>query len=104
MAFTSNGKVHDGVQGGWIEFGTFTLDPASIAATAQGAETVTISGIAAGDQAVANPRGADAMLAFAGCEVTDTDELTVYLNNAYDATTAVDGASLTYDVIIFHRS
>ena len=38
------------VQGGWIEFGTFTLDPASINAASQGTETVTISGAKTGDQ------------------------------------------------------
>lgn len=104
MAYTKKGEIRDGVKGAWVEFGTFTLDPASVAATAQGVETVTISGLAVGDQAFINPQALEAMFAAVGCKVTATDTLSVYLNNMYDATTAVNGGSKTYDVMIVHLS
>jgi len=104
MAYTKKAEIHDGVKGAWIEVGTFTLDPASIAAAAQGAETVEITGIAAGDNAFINAQAAPLMSIIAGCKVTDTDELTVYINNAYDATTAVNVGELTWDVLIVHNS
>lgn len=103
MAYTKKAEVNS-VKGAWLEFGTFTLNAASIAAAAQGVETVTITGLATGDQAFVNCQVPTAMLIVAGCKVTATDTLTVYLNNAYDATTAVDPADLTYDVMIVHKS
>lgn len=103
MAYTKKAEQHN-IQGGWLEFGTFTLNPASIAAASQGVETVTITGIATGDQAFVNAQALENRLAVAGCKVTAADTLSVYLNNMYDATTAVDGASLTYDVMIVHLS
>ncbi len=104
MAYTKTAEIGDAVKGAWVEFGTFTLDAASIAAAAQGAETVAITGLAAGDNVFINAQAAPAMAIIAGCKVTDTDELTVYINNAYDATTAVDMASLTFDVMIVHNA
>lgn len=104
MAYTKKAELRSGVLGAWIEFGTFTLDPASIAAAAQGVETVSITGLATGDQSFVNAQAPEAMLVIAGSKVTATDTLTVYLNNAYDATTAVNGGSLTYDVMIVHKS
>ena len=91
-------------KGAWLEFGTFTLDAASIAAAAQGAEAVTITGLAVGDQAFINCQAPAVMEVVAGCKVTATDTLTVYLNNAYDATTAVNPALMTFDVMIVHKS
>lgn len=103
MAYTKKGEIQHG-SGGWFESGTFTLDPASIAAAAQGAETVTITGLKTGDQAWINCQAAPAMAIIAGCKVTATDTLTVYLNNAYDATTALDITSKTFDILILHLS
>jgi hypothetical protein len=104
MAYTKTAEIGDAVKGGWIEVGTFTLDPASIAAAAQGIETVTITGIKAGDNVFLNAQAAPLMAIVAGCKVTADDTLSVYLNNAYDATTAVNIGSLTWDVLIIHNS
>ena len=103
MAYTKTAEL-DNVRGAWIELGTFTLDPASIAANAQGIETVTIAGLAVGDQCFINPQAMATSMVCVGCKVTGTDELSVYLNNTIDATTAVNGGSLTYDIIIVHNS
>lgn len=87
-----------------MEFGTFTLDAASIAAAAQGIETVTITGIDVGDSSYVNCRVPANRLVLAGSKVTATDTLSLYFNNLYDATTAVDQGSLTFDVQIFHKT
>lgn len=104
MATVVKGSIRDGVGGGWIEFGTFTLDPASIAAAAQGIETVTITGAKTGDMVFVNCQAAPAMAIVAGAKVTAADTISVYLNNAYDATTAVDITSKTFDYILVHLS
>lgn len=98
------GEIRDAVRGAWIEFGTFTLDPASIAAAAQGSTTVTITGAKTGDMIFASPEGLDNRLGNAGIKVTATDTATVYLNNLYDATTAVDGGSKTWNYLLIHLS
>lgn len=92
------------VKGGWLEFGTFTLNPASIAAAAQGVETVTVTGAKVGDLVFVNAEALDNRVAVVGAKVTATDTVTVYINNMYDATTAVDGASKTYSYILVHLS
>lgn len=99
-----SGEIRDAVRGAWVEFGTFTLDPASIAAAAQGTTTVTITGAKTGDLIFVNAEALDNRLIPAGAKVTSADTVTVYLNNAYDATTAVDGASKTWDYILIHLS
>ncbi len=104
MAYTKTAEILEGVRGAWIEIGTFTLDPASIAANSQGIETVTIAGLAVGDQCFVNPQAMATSMVCVGCKVTATDTLSVYLNNTIDATTAVDGAVKTYDVMIIHNS
>lgn len=103
MAYTKKAEQHN-IQGGWLEFGTFTLDPASIAANAQGIETVTITGLKTGDQTFINPQATATSMVVVGSKVTATDTLSVYINNTIDATTAVDGASKTYDILIVHLS
>lgn len=104
MATVVKGSIRDGVQGAWIEFGTFTLDAASIAATAQGAEAVTITGAKTGDLIFVNEEAGVAMLACVGAKVTNADTVTVYLNNMYDATTAVDQTSKTFNYMLVHLS
>lgn len=103
MAYVKQGEQHN-IQGGWCEFGTFTLDAASVAAAAQGIETVAIVGIDVGDSSFVNARAPGNRYAVVGSKVTAQDVLSVYINNLYDATTAVDAAALTFDVIIFHKS
>lgn len=103
MAYVKQGEQHN-IQGGWVEFGTFTLDAASVAAAAQGIETVTITGIDVGDSSFINARAPENRIAIVGSKVTAQDTLSIYYNNLYDATTAVNSGNLTFDVIIFHKS
>lgn len=98
------GEIRDAVRGAWIEFGNFTLDPASIAAASQGVETVTITGAKTGDLIFVNPEAIENRLIPAGAKVTATDTVSIYLNNAYDATTAVNGGSKTWTYVLIHMS
>ena len=91
-------------KGGWVEFGTFVLDAASIAAAAQGIEVATISGAKVGDGVQLNVRTMEAKAAVVGGAITATDTLSIYINNMYDATTAVNLGSLTFDYMIIHYS
>lgn len=104
MAYTEKSRIVDSSFGGVVEFGTFTLDPASIAAAAKGTETVTIEGVKVGDIVFVNAQDLENRLVVTGAKVTAEDTVSVYLNNLYDATTAVNGGSLTYDVLIVHLS
>lgn len=101
--YTKKGQV-DSVKGAWIEFGTVTIDPASIAAVGRGLETTTITGAKTGDQVFVNAQVVPAMAACTGGKITAADTLTLYFNNMYDATTAVDIGSITVDVMIVHLS
>lgn len=100
---TSKGRIDSG-KGGWIEFGTFVLDAASIAAAAQGIETATISGAKVGDAVFLNARAMENRGAVVGGKITATNTLSVYINNEYDASTALDLGSLTFDWMIVHYS
>lgn len=97
-------KINDAVRGAWLEFGTFTLNPASIAAASQGVETVTITGAKTGDLVFVNAEALDNRIAVVGAKVTADDTVSVYINNMYDATTAVDGGSKTYSYMLVHLS
>ena len=100
--YTKTGQIGDSVQGGWIELGTISVNAASIAAAAQGIETTEITGLKVGDQVFLNARAMEAKAALVGGKATATDELSLYFNNMYDATTAVDLGALTLDVMIVH--
>lgn len=100
--YTKTGQIGDSVQGGWIELGTIVMDAASVAAAAQGIETTAITGVKVGDQVFLNARAMEAKAALVGGKITATDVLSMYINNMYDATTAVDLGSLTFDVMIVH--
>lgn len=102
-AITRKMRIDDG-KGGWVEFGTFVLDAASIAAAAQGIETAAIPGVAAGDAVFLNARAMEDNAAVVGAKVTDTDEVSIYINNMFDSSTAVDLGSLTFDYMIAHYS
>jgi len=104
MAYTKKAELYDSVKGGWIEIGTFTLNPASIAAAGKGSEAVAITGVKVGDMVIVQPEDLEAMAVVTGAKVTAADEVTVYINNVYDATTAVDGGSKTYNLLIVHLS
>lgn len=96
--------MYDSVRGGYVEFGTISINPASVAANAQGIETTTITGLKAGDMAFANAEALPASIAMVGAKVTATDTLSLYFNNTIDATTAVDVGAITVDVMIVHLS
>lgn len=100
--YAKTGEILDSVKGGWVEFGTITMDPASIAAAAQGIETTAVTGVLAGDQVFASGRDMPTMAALVGAKVTATDVISFYFDNMYDATTAKDIGSLVFDVMIFH--
>jgi hypothetical protein len=87
-------------KGADVEVGTITLNPASINAASQGTVTGTITGAKQGDQIFMTPEALDNKLAFAGAKITADNTVTVYLNNVIDSTTAVDGASLTWDYML----
>jgi len=102
-AITRKMTIDDG-KGGWVEFGTFVLDAASIAAGGQGIETAAITGVAVGDAVFLNARAMEDDSAVVGAKVTNTDEVSIYINNMIDATTAVDLGSLTFDYMVVHYS
>lgn len=100
--FAKTGEIRNSTQGGWIELGTITVDPASIAAAAQGIETTAVTGVLAGDQVFVSGRDLPLMAACVGAKVTATDVISLYFNNMYDATTASDIGSKVFDIMIFH--
>lgn len=91
------------LRGGQLEFGTFSLDAASIAAAAQGIETAAIT-CNVGDIVFVQPRALPTRAAVVGAKVTATNVVSVYINNLYDATTAVDLAAIVFDYILVRLS
>lgn len=102
MAYEKKAELTESVKGAWLEFGTFTLDAASIAAGAQGIETVTVAGVEEGDQVFVNARALPQDAVIGGAKVTAADTISVYINNPDAGGGAVDMSSLTFDVIIVH--
>lgn len=98
--YTKKGEIVDAVKGGWIEFGTISINPASVAADAQGIETTTVDGANTGDMVFVNAQALPKMIACVGGKITAADTLSLYFNNTYDATTAVDVGAITVDVMI----
>lgn len=101
--YTKTGQI-DGVKGGWIELGTISIDPASVAADAQGIETTAITGVKTGDMVFINSQALPKMVSIVGAKVTAADVVSVYVNNMYDATTAVNIGAITIDIMIVHLS
>jgi hypothetical protein len=65
-----------------IDFGTISLNPASIAATTRGTVTFTLTGAETTDIIVMNPpSGLNDDLLFVGASITAADTVTVYLYN-----------------------
>lgn len=98
MAVTIKGTIYDGVRGAKVEFGTFTIDPASLGAAAEAEETLTLDGVASGDLVFVNPRNLTAGLFAKGARVTAADTIGVILRN--ELTTSVNGGSITYDYLV----
>jgi hypothetical protein len=97
-------KAHKSLQGADLEIGTFTLDAASVAAAAQGIETVTITGARVGDFIFVNEEAPVNRLVLAGAKVTADDTISLYFNNLYDATTAVDQTVKTFSYMLVRFS
>jgi hypothetical protein len=102
--YTKKGEIVNGSKGGWVEYGIASLDAASIAAGAQGIETIPVPGAKIGDLVFVNCEAPVNRLAVVGASVTATDVVSVYLNNMYDATTAVDQTVKNIDLLIVHFS
>lgn len=65
-----------------IEFGTVSIDPASINATTRGGTTFTLTGAATTDIIIVNPPSdLNDDLIFAGAAVTAANTVTIYLYN-----------------------
>jgi hypothetical protein len=65
-----------------IDFGTASVDPASIAATTRSSVTFTLTGAATTDIIIVNPPAdLNDDLIFAGASVTAADTVTIYLYN-----------------------
>ena len=90
--------MYDGVRGGKVEFGTFTLNPASIATDTEAETTVALTGVVSGDVIFITPRSLDGYLVAKGARVTGAGEIGVTLINT--GNTAVDGAEITYDYLV----
>jgi hypothetical protein len=105
MAYTKKAELTESVKGAWIEFGTLTANPASIAAGANGTVVVSsVSNVAVGDQVWLNPQTLDNDLVATGAKVTGTGAVTIYLLNPDAGGASVDGIDLTYDVMIVHTA
>jgi len=98
MAVTIKGTIYDGVRGAKIEFGTFTIDPASLNAATEAEETFTIDGVASGDLVFVSPQSLTAGLLVKGARVTAADTIGVTLRN--ELTTSVNGGSVTYSYLV----
>ena len=93
-------KAFEEGKGGRFEVWQCSIDPASIAAAAQGIETITITGARAGDPVWAQPEAIETMLIVQGAKVTGDDEVSVYLSNAINASTAIDGGAKVWNILI----
>lgn len=98
MAVTIKGTIYDGVRGAKVEFGTFTIDPASLNAATEAEETLTLDGVASGDLVFVNPVSLTAGLLVKGARVTAADTIGVTLRN--ELTTSVNGSSVTYHYLV----
>lgn len=102
--YTAKGEAHDGVQGGYIEFGSISVDPASVAANAQGIETTAITGTKVGDLVFVNMEAGPTSFVCTGGKITVDGTLSLYFNNTIDSSTAVNASAVTVDVMIVHLS
>jgi hypothetical protein len=95
-------KATEHLSGGNVEYGTFTLDPASVGADAQGIETVTVAGAKTGDLVFVNGEALPLGIALAGAKVTAADTVSLYLNNTKGTSTDVPSTLFSY--ILIHMS
>ena len=93
-----------GVTGfGAMQYGAFTLDPASIAALLSLRTIVTINGLQQGDMIVVYPPATlETALVFGGADIPGNNQLAVRLGNLHSA--ATDGASLVWNYVWWNRT
>lgn len=93
------GEIVDGARGLTVEFGTISLNPASIAAGAVLETNVSgVTGADTTDLVFLNPVNLDTGLVCVGARVTDADNIKVKLYNPTAG--AVDGAAVTYQYLL----
>jgi len=97
----------DAVQGAYITHHKVTAaDPASVAAAAVGAQTISVPGVKVGDLVLSCLPNSqpENQLVVVGAKVTATDVVTVYFGNEIDATTAINEDSIDLALSILHLS
>jgi hypothetical protein len=99
---TVHASLYDGLRGGKLQIGEFTINPDTINSDSQVETTIALDGAAPGDVFVVSPRQMDAGLVVTSARITATDEAGVALYNASGG--AVDGAEQTYDYYILKRN
>jgi len=102
MATRIKTNQYEGVRGGWLEVGEIDIDPSSIAAGAESAVTVSLSGAKVGDLVFVNPVSLDADLFPKGARISAADTLEVVIGN--EGAAAVDGASRVWHYLLVHLS
>jgi len=101
MAYLAEFK--EGVQGGWFEVGTITVDPPSIAAGATANVDITVSGAAVGDVIfVMPPSDLEGDLKVLGASVVAANTVRIGLKN--EGSVAVDGVSKEWGYLLFHKA
>lgn len=90
------GSTGDVVYG--LDFGTASVDPASIAATTRGSVTFTLTGAQTTDIIIVNPpSNLNDDLIFAGAAITAADTVSIFLYNPTAA--AIDDTARTFNYV-----
>ena len=97
---TIKAQIADGVNGGQIEIGTFSLNPAALAANTEVVEDVTIAGLQTDDVVVCMPPSTfEAGLICIGANVTAANTLGVKLLNNTASSVTGDAETWSYFVL-----
>lgn len=96
--------IQPNLNGGWIEYGIVTVDPASLTTLAAGNTDVTISGVKTGDHVIGMvpPATLETGLQFVGANVQAANTVRIKIFNASAGT--IDGAALVWKYVILHLS
>jgi hypothetical protein len=98
MAVVVKAYAFDGMQGCSLEFGTLTLDPASIADNAVLETDIALAGADTGDLIFLNAVNLDTGLTLQGARITAAANLKLKLAN--ESGGAVDGGSVVYQYML----
>ncbi len=83
-----------------VEFGTASVDPASINATTRGSVTFTLTGAATTDIIIVNPPSdLNDDLIFAGAAISAADTVSIYLYNP--TASAINDSARTFSYVWF---